>query len=202
MRLIHPSIFSYASKFRWLAQVWTCEVWKSQFWRVVQMVCGCSFWGWEPACLPCCFSTNVSRADLRDQCQELISETSVVSPFHCCSYTFLCPFPGSVRARQDCSSAYALSKREHVADNNNAVTEHSKLFWFITISVSPLSTYKCSRKNCNFFESVGKKKLKYGISETWRLQTKWDTLYNCAEKAALKITMITPESDPALGWLF
>lgn len=121
------------------------------------------------------------------------------SPIHCCSYSSLCPSPGSVRARQDCSSA--LSKGKHIADNTSAVTEHSKLFWLTTIFVSPLSIYKCSKRNCVTFLKM-KKKLKYGITETWRIQTKWDSSYNCAEKAALKITMIIPESDPVLGWLF
>lgn len=57
-------------------------------------------------------------------------------------------------------------------------------------------------KPYNLFENVGKKKLEYGITETQRLQTKWDSSHNCAEKAALQITMVIPESDPALGWLF
>lgn len=82
--------------------------------------------------------------------QGLILETRVVPPFHCCSSS-LCPFPGPVRARQDCTSAHTWSKRKHETDNVNAVTEHSKLFWLITTFVSPFSTYKCSRRNCNFF---------------------------------------------------
>lgn len=83
--------------------------------------------------------------------QELVLETSVVPPFHCCSCSSPCPFSGSVRGRQDCSSAYALSKRKHVADNSNAVTEDSKLFWLITIFLFPLSTHKCSKRNCIAF---------------------------------------------------
>lgn len=127
------------------------------------MVCGCSFWGWEPACLPGCFSTKAgwwyriwgqqpafsfrtdiamerhcgSRAGLRDQCGAFFPLLFLHLPLL---------LPDSVRARQDCSSA--LSKRKHIADNTSEVREHSKLFWLIAIFVSPLSIYKYSKRNC------------------------------------------------------
>lgn len=211
-----PRIVPYASIFKWLAQVWSLAGWilkccSDGLWLLILGVGAClptllflyqpGWWYRIQGQQPVSHSilTLLWKGTLL---QELILETRVMPPFHCCSYSSLCPFPGSVRTRQDCSSASALSKRKHIADNYS-VTKYSRLFWLITVFVSPLSTCKCKqKKSYNFFENEGKKKLKYGITETWRLPTKWDTLYNCAEKAALKITMIIPASDPVPGWLF
>lgn len=163
MRWLHSRIVSYASKFRWLAQVWTLNLGRVNsdvFFRwfvaahfgggslpaspVVSLLTQGGGTGYGDSSL--CSHSELTLLWKGTVVQELVLETSVVLSFHCCSYISLCSSPDSVRARQDCSSA--LSKRKHIADNTSEVREHSKLFWFIAIFVSPLSIYKYSKRNC------------------------------------------------------
>ena len=146
MRWIHPRNASFALKFRWLAQVRMCEAGKGESRWVVQAVRDCSFWGLGTcmsSALLCCHSTN-AKWQYRIWGQYPVFCVSQLAPVvkHTVFqelvllqdqrgaslpllflHSSLCPFLGSAKGKQDCSSACALRKRKHITDYTKPVTK-------------------------------------------------------------------------------
>lgn len=114
----------------------------------------------------------------------------------------LCPFLGSVKGKQDCLRIKKEKTYCRLYQSCNRTKRTFLAHCYFHCSFEYMELQQEQAYNLTLSENQRKENLQHGFIERWRLQIKWDALYNCAEKAILKITMTVPESDPVLGWLF